>query len=248
MNGFHRILQKKFQESQARSTRFSQRAMAKKLGISSGALSEILKAKRAVSPKLAQKLADQLQLSPSERKQAGIAVPSAKTPEFQLSADAFQLISEWWHLAILNLTTTKGFRSDSSWIAGRLGLPRAKVDEAIHRLKRLDLLKEDNRGRLSRTHVRLNTSDNIKDMAIQRAHRMDLELVDEALSRVPVSLSDITSITFSVDTAQLAKLREMIRLFQDELMEEAESVTGGEVYRASFHLFPLTKPVLSGEA
>lgn len=241
LESIQRILQKKFQESQSRSTGFSQRAMAKKLGLSSGALSEILNGKRKISPKLAQKLAQQLQLSPAERKEAGLPSLAKKESDFRLSADMFQLISEWWHFAILNLITTKGFRSDSSWIAGRLGLTRGKIEEALLRLKRLDLVRADKSGRLTRTHAQLSTSDNIRDLAIQRAHRMDLELVDQSLSQVPVSLRDMTSVTFTLDPKRLARLKEIVRQFQDDFLAEAESAPGTEVYRLATHLFPLTK-------
>lgn len=246
MDNLPRVLQRKFLEAQARSGRFSQRAMAKRLGLSSGALSEILKGKRKPSPRLARRLASQLQLSPAERKEAGLPADAPKTPDFRLEADAFQLISEWWHYGILNLIQTKGFRSDPSWIAGRLGLPRARVEEAILRLKRLDLVKEDRHGKLKRTHARLSTGDNVRDLAIQRAHRQDLELIDFSLSEVPVSLRDSTSVTITLRPEQLSRLRELIRGFEDEFIDEAEQAPGSEVYRLSVHLFPLTKVTKDG--
>jgi uncharacterized protein (TIGR02147 family) len=215
--------------------------MAKKLGLSSGALSEILQGKRKISAKLAQRLALQLELSPAERKALGLPSAEKKGSDFRLSADAFQLISEWWHFAILNLIPTKGFRSDPSWIAGRLGLSHAKIQDALLRLARLDLVRRDKQGKLTRTHAQLSTSDNIRDLAIQRAHRMDLELIERAMSEVPVAARDLTSITFTLSPAKLTQLRELIRKFQDDFMDEAEAVPGTEVYRLAMHLFPLTK-------
>lgn len=235
------IIQRKFLEVQSRSSGFSQRAMAKRLGLSSGALSEILQGKRKISAKLAQKLAQQLQLSPTERKAAGLPSVTEKKIDFQLSSDTFQLISDWWHFAILNLIPTKGFRSDPSWIAGRLGLPKSRIEEALLRLERLDLVRRDKKGKLSRTHAQLTTADNIRDLAIQRAHRKDLELIEQSLNQVPVPLRDMTSVTFPVSPAKLERLKQIIRQFQDDFLTEAESSPGTEVYRLATQLFPLTK-------
>src|SRR5688572_20475018 len=61
------ILLRKFQEVQIKNPRFSQRAFAQKLGVSSGALSEILKGKRSLSTSQKKRMADTLQLSPQEQ-------------------------------------------------------------------------------------------------------------------------------------------------------------------------------------
>lgn len=237
---FERILGEKLIEAQSRSSRFSQRAMAKRLGLSSGALSEILRGKRHVSPKLAARIAERLDLSPAERRALGIEVRTGQT-EFLLSADTFHLISDWWHFALLNLTQTEGFRSEMNWISRRLGISVVRVREAVERLERLGLLTKDARGRWKRSHKRLKTSDQIKSLAIQKAHREDLPLIEQALDEVPLELRDLSSITITVDPKRLVRLKEMIRKFQDEFIDEAESVPGKEVYRLAVHLFPLTR-------
>jgi len=242
MNPIQQIIEERFLSAKARSPHFSLRALAKKLGLSSGALSEILKGKRKVSPKLAKRLADKLDLSPSERKSIGLSHAAKEEAEFQLSDDAFYLISDWWHFAILNLTQTQGFRSSHGWIAARLGLPANRVSEAIARLQRLGLLTIDKKGQMVRTHARLKTSDDVTNFAVQRSHRVDLELADQTLDEVPVTLRDITSATMTLDPRMLPRLKALIRTFEDELMEEAESVKGTEVYRLSIQLFPLTQP------
>jgi transcriptional regulator with XRE-family HTH domain len=245
MNSFSLILAEKLQEAQARSSSFSQRAFARRLGLSSGALSEILRGRRTPSPRLVARLADCLALSPRERRIVGLGRAAESPAELLLSADSFAAISDWVHYAILNLTLTSGFRSDPGWIAGRLGLSRKKVEEAIERLLRLGLLSAEG-GRLARTHQTLRTSDGVRDLAVQRSHREDLRLAESALDEVPVAKRDFTSVTFTLNPARMARLREMIRAFNDELMEEAERSPGQEVYRISVHLFPLTKDRTTG--
>lgn len=241
METISRILEKRYLESKAKSPHYSLRAMAKRLGISSGALSEILKGKRKVSPKLTAKLAEKLALSPSERRELGLKGVESNHEEFLLSEDSFHLISDWWHFGILNLTQTEGFRFDAGWISRRLGLSKFKIENAIDRLLRLGLLAQDKNGRLTRTHAKMKTVDNILNLAIQRSHRIDLELIAHCLEEVPVALRDTTSATMTVSPRSLPKLKELIRRFEDELMEEAESVKGSEVYRLSISFFPLTQ-------
>lgn len=243
-----RVLSEKLFEAQSRSSRFSQRAMAKRLGLSSGALSEILRGKRKISRKLAARIAERLDLSPAEKRALGVESKSIQ-PEFLLSADTFHLISDWWHFAILNLSQTEGFRSDTNWIARRLGISGPKVREALERLERLGFIAMDAKGRWKRTHKRLKTSDQARSSAIQKAHREDLPLIELALDEVPVALRDLSSITLTVDPRKLPRLKEMIRKFEDEFMDEAESVPGKEVYRMAVHLFPLTRiPSNGGES
>lgn len=137
------LLQKKFREGQLKNSRYSQRAFAQKLGVSSGALSEILKGKRAISTPLKKKMAEALQLSPTEQMDffdddLPENLKPARREYFRLSVDQFHLLSDWWHFAILNLLKTKGFRLDQGWIANRLDLPTRTVADALDRLFRQD--------------------------------------------------------------------------------------------------------------
>src|SRR5690348_4546236 len=62
------LLRQKLEEAKIRNSSWSQRAFAKKLGLSSGALSEIMTGKRPLSMKARKKIIDRLQLSPDERR------------------------------------------------------------------------------------------------------------------------------------------------------------------------------------
>ena len=240
MNEFQQIFEEKFLEIRQRSPAFSQRAFAKRLGLSSGAISEILRRKRKISPKLAQSLAKKMEFSPQECKRAGLPT-NKEEKEFELSLDTFHLVADWWHYGILNLTKVTGFRSNSGWIAARLGISKQKAEEAIERLLRVGLLVKDSKGRLGRTHARLKTSDNVTNLAVQRSHRESLGLAVDALDRLPVHQRDLTSCTFALDPAQLARLGQMVRVFQDEIMAEATTTAPKEVFRMAIQIFPLSK-------
>lgn len=239
------LLLKKFKESQLRNPNWSQRAFAQKLGVSSGSLSEIMKGKRPLTSRLKKKIAGVLQLSPLEQldffeEDLPQNFKPVRHEYFRLSEDQFHLISDWWHYGILNLVKTKGFTTNQNWIADRLGLSTKMVNEAWDRLLRLGFLKKV-QGKIVREYPRIETSDDLFDLSIQRAHVEDTKLIEKSLLEVPVELRDHTSMTFVMNKKNLKKAKEMIRLFQDQFSEEIEKNGNEEVYRLAISLFPLTK-------
>ncbi len=241
------LLLRKFQEVQLKNQRFSQRAFATKLGVSSGALSEILKGKRALSSSQKKRMAETLQLSPQEQldffeDDLPENLRPVRREYFQLSMDQFHLISESWHWAILNLLRTKGFRYDQDWIAARIGQPVKVVSETLDRLFRLGHLKRSG-TKVQRAHPRIETTDDFFDLSIIKAHVEDTKLVEKALHEVPGELRDNTSMTLVVNKKDLKRAKELIRIFRDKFAEEIEvpeGQLGEEVYRLCVSFFPLT--------
>lgn len=242
------LLLKKFEEGKQKNSRWSQRAFAGKLGLSSGALSEILKGKRILSSQLKKKISSKLQLSPLEEsdffsEELPDHLKTQRLEYYKLSNDQFHLISDWWHYAILNLINTKDFKPSVSWIAERLQLSPKVVDDAWQRLFRLQLLKKEGR-KVLRTFKRLETSDDLVNLSIQKAHIHDLQLIEKSILEVPTDLRDHTSVTMVINKKSMKKAKELIRLFQDRFSEEVETANselGEEVYKLSMSFFPITK-------
>jgi uncharacterized protein (TIGR02147 family) len=242
------LLQKKYREGQLKNPRWSQRAFAQKLGVSSGALSEIMKGKRAISTPLKKKMAEALQLSPSEQidffdDDLPENLKPARHEYFRLSVDQFHLISDWWHFAILNLLKTRGFRMDQGWIAARLGLHTKTVTDALDRLFRLGHLKRAGKA-VSREYPNIETTDDFFDLSIRKAHVEDTKLIEQSLTGGDLELRDHTSLTFAIRKKDMKRAKELIRRFQDQFAAEIETTDGSadEVYRLSMSFFPLTKP------
>jgi uncharacterized protein (TIGR02147 family) len=254
------LLRERFEALRGRNPRFSVRAFARRVGVSPGTLSLILLGKRRASRRLAQKIADQLMLDPHERKEilepfleatvqrarskAGGVTAGAPLQYLQLTADQFHLVAEWHYFAILNLLPTRGFQSDPSWIARRLGLSRKQVEIAVDRLFRLGLLENTESGGWRRAHPRLRTTDDVASVALRRSHDQTLELARESLLRDPVGVRDFTWVTLPIHPKQVGQAKELIRKFQDDLTAvlEASGELPEEVYRLAVQFFPLTRP------
>ncbi len=239
------LLLKKFEESKEKNPRWSQRAFASKIGLSSGALSEILKGKRPLSSQLKKKISSRLQFSPIEESEffddhLPQHLKTHRLEYFKLTTDQFHLISDWWHYGILNLMNTKGFNSSADWIAERLGLNVKIVNEAWDRLIRLNLIKKEGK-KFIRTYNRLETSDELLNLSVQKSHVKDLELIEKSVTQVPPEYRDHTSMTVVINKKSISKAKELIRLFQDRFSKETEVKDGDEVYKLSISFYPLTQ-------
>jgi uncharacterized protein (TIGR02147 family) len=249
---FQKMLLTKYEELRSKNSKFSRRAFARKLGISSGAISEIVNGQRKISLKLAGRISARLGLDPQERSEvlsifksdsdSAVALRQKKA-YLQLSADQFRLIADWYHFGILTLMRTQSFKSDRKWIASRLGLPQSGVDKAIDRMKRLGLVSEDRRGWLSRSKEQYRTSDDIANASIRSAHKQYLDKAKESLDRDAVIERDFSSTMITMNLDKLDRAKEVIRKFQDELTTELEAEPGSEVYQLCVQLFPLSKKI-----
>lgn len=239
------LLLRKFEESKKKNARWSQRAYAAKIGLSSGALSEILKGKRPLSTQLKKKISSKLQLSPMEEaeffeEELPHHLKINRLDYYKLTTDQFHLISDWWHYGILNLMNTKGFQPNTLWISDRLGLSTKTVKEAWDRLLRLNLIKKEGK-KFIRTFHRLETSDELLNLSVQKSHIQDLELIEKSITQIKPEFRDHTSMTVVINKKSIAKAKQMIRLFQDRFSEETEVDAGDEVYKLSISFFPLTQ-------
>ncbi len=254
------LLQRKFAELQSANPRYSLRAFSRKVGINPGALSGILNGKRNVSTKLIQRIAERLLLDPQERSELFshfrvLRYETAKKEAAEggaeyrvLNAAQFKLVAEWEHSAILSLMRTKGFQSDTDWIAERLGLTSSRVRDVVRRLIEVGMVDITGDGCLVRITPTYRSTDDVADISLRRSHEQSLELAKRSLEQDAVSERDHTWVMFAMDPKKLSMAKEKIRRFQDELAELVETGDQTEVYRLSMHFFPLSKVTKSDGA
>jgi uncharacterized protein (TIGR02147 family) len=96
-------------------------------------------------------------------------------------------------------------------------------------------------NRVVRQHPHIKTSDNLKSLSIRKSHLEDLKLIEKSLLDVPLEWRDNTSCTFVINQADLAKAKEMIRIFQSQFLTEIGKDAGDEVYKLTIALYPLTQ-------
>jgi len=252
MQTLQKLLYTRIVETQGRNPQFSLRAFAKKIGIGSGPLSQILSGRRTVSRKMAVKLCDALLLDPQERHEVLSEFPDKKlehvlktgnASEFlKLSHDQFSVIADWHHFAILYLVETKDFKPKTTWIAERLGIQERQAEQAVERLFRLGLIEAVSKTEWKLTNPSVRTTDDIENLSLRKNHFQNLELARASLEHDSVEDRDFTTLTVATHPNKLKQAKELIRKFQDDMMHLLEDTKEStEVYRMSIELFPLTR-------
>ncbi len=239
---FRLWLQKQFTDICKRNSRYSLRAFAKNLEIDPSSLSQILSGKRKVSKKIILTFCEKLSATPKDLKRFGLIVNNSQADEkfYQLGLDKFSVISEWYHYAILELTYVSGFKADFKWIARKLSITVDEAKTAIERLKRLELILEENGSFIKSS--KMLTNDGIINSSA--AHKeLQRQIVSKALLAIdecPTEFKDITSITMAIDTENIEKAKKLIAKFRRELCALLEDGEQTVVYNLGIQLYPIS--------
>lgn len=251
-----KIMQEDLINSQARNPSYSMRAFAKKVGLYSSAVSEILNGKRQVTQKMAHRILDRLNVSPDKqektlasfgkatrRKKAAIKSTNPVSPLnfIQIDMDQFHLVSDWHCFAVLSLADTRDFKDDPTWVAKRLRIKPQDARMTLDRLERLGLLAKNSDDRRVATGKQFSTTTDVVNHTLRKHHYQNLELARRALDEDELLERDFSFITMAVDPSKLPRIKEKIRNFRRELCAEFESGARKEVYKLCVQLFPLTK-------
>jgi len=241
---------------------YSLRAFAEKIHISNSYLSEVLNNKKALSVELAFKVALKLDLTDLETQYFCLLVqidqekdltfreefqkrlnnlnPKRKTHD--LSVDLFKIISEWYHLPILELTYLPGFKGTSDYVAKKLGISKPEAELALKRLLRLELLEKDAKGKWSKAHNYLLAESNVPNSAFKQYHKQMLtkatESIDAQNPKERMSATDV----LAVDSRYLPEVDRLSQEFTSAVIKLSEkSKVKDSVYALSVHFFNVTK-------
>jgi len=256
------LLHQEFISRVTRNPRYSLRAFARDLEVSHAFLSMVLHGKKRIaSPRLLQfgqhlgwNTALTLRLIHDGEKNhlSGKlkAIPQSlsrrkKMPRQRLvlELERFRVLSEWHHLAILDLLAVKGFRPDETWIGRVLGVSRRKVQIAVRRLERLGLLEKGKFGwRKTTAHL---VVPGIKPYhPLRRLHRSLIEKADRYLAEVGAKdyqRYDCSGAILAIDCSRLPEAKRRIARFRRRL---AAFLTEGEatgLYQLGVQLLPLAE-------
>jgi uncharacterized protein (TIGR02147 family) len=230
---------------------YSLRAFAKYLGIDHATISQLLRGKRPLTPRMILKLGTRLGLDRSAidgyvaheaywRSDSEEEVAQGEIQ--QLANDAANVIADWYHYAILELTRLHSFRPNSRWIARVLDITADEVNLAVSRLARLGLLEMLDRDRwIDKSGNTTASLVEFNQAAVQRLAEQVRQRMIAALGAVPSGAFEHSTTTLALSTARLpivleriARLRrELIALLQDDGAPD-------DVYQLEVNFFPVT--------
>jgi transcriptional regulator with XRE-family HTH domain len=234
---FRLSLQSEFSRRCRVNERYSLRGFAAHLELHSSTLSQILSGKRRVSRKLVNRIYEQIgHPGPLQN-----SLPQKEAATFvQTQADAFALISDWYHYAILDLVLLKGFQNSSGWIARKLGISQAEASLATRRLLRMGFLTEKN-GKLTKSQpYYTNYEEGVSSQAHKEYQRQIITKALHAIEFCRPEKKDITGMTIAADSSKLPEAKLMIKKFRRELCAFLENGRADSVYHLALQLYPVT--------
>jgi len=237
------VLQREYLKRKGKNPAYSLRAFAKFLGIGVASLSSFLAGKRNLSKKNMMKIATRLGLSPMDLEfftsEAGKKGPE-DIERLQLQQDAFHLISDWYHYAILELSSIKSHKNSPAWVASKLGISEMEASLAIDRLEKMGLLSKRGAG-FARETPPVTTKTDIPDGAIRARHLQILELAKVSLERDPIDKRHFWETTFALSPEKYDQAKKMIIAASRKIVKLLESGEPKEVYSLGINLFPLKR-------
>ncbi len=268
------VLRAIYSERKNKNVHYSLNAFARDLGLSRPLVSRILSGSRSLTLRQGMHIAAVLGFSQSETNLflLGIVESAASTAKISkkiretiqknalstsnaaatfesplyvnYDVERFKTIAQWYHVAILNLTFTEGFKIDADWIAQRLGISAPEARSAVNRLLELGFLEETVDGSIRKSQANIYFKTEKSEVAIREHHS---QMIEKGLVELKKTEAEdfarrlISSITFSCDPAHIELFQKKMNEFQDEVLALAEAGTHQEVYQLNCQLFPLTK-------
>ena len=241
---------------------FSLRAFAKALELSPAFLSKVLNGQKDLSANTAFAIAQKLGYNPDETAQFCQMVQlcktndpkvrsalshglngDARTDDFHsLDLEAFQVISDWYHYGILELSrcemkSTESF--DSVLICKRLGISKEDANRALNRLVKLGLLKSV-KGRWVKSESFLAVPSSGPNRALRNFHTQMIEKAKMSIEAQPLNLRDISGITIPISLDKIEIAKKEIQSFRRRMARLLNSSKPTEVYQMNVQFFALT--------
>ncbi len=261
---YRAILQRELTNRCESNPRYSLRAFARDLKLSPSRLSEVLNRKQGLSRQAASSITKSLGFgeeeaeyfcdlvslkharSVREREEAKLRLfkvdfEKQRDELYSLQLDSFKIISDWYHLGILELMKVKNFRHDTKWISRRLGVQIIQIELAIERLTRVGLIKIEE-GKFVAVQSNGWVPGGIPSSSIRKFHRQVLEKALVAMETQAVEERFFSTRMLTVNRKELPKAFEAISEFQEKFCVDRDSEQSKELlYCISMQFFKIVE-------
>jgi uncharacterized protein (TIGR02147 family) len=259
----NQILQEHLSERIAANSGYSLRAFARDLEISPQQLSNVMNGRKGLSEKMAAQIAERLGYNTSQknmfcelarakfsRSKAQREISKVKLAHLQqetatvthLEMDLFKIISNWHHLALVELIKIKTSKKKNvGYLSSCLSLPENEVALALGRLERLGLIsKEGASWKVNQDTVIADRG--IVPEAIRNFHRQVIAKSLHAMEAKNEQERYGSSSFFPTRVRDLKKAKAMIQDFRMKFASElADKDEGAEVFGLSIQFFQVTE-------
>jgi len=246
---------------------FSQRALAKKIGVSSsGFIANVISGRNNLTKKQILDVADAILLNKSETAYFEALVNftqsnTAKEKNFffarmvklykskfkKLTAKQLSIFSKW-HYAVLRellffYNSTDDYKKLGEMVEPQISAKEAK--EAIEALQTIGLIQKDSSGKFipSENNV-VSTGDEVKKLFVSNFITETIEHAKESIERSDAKERDISALTLRVSNDTMKRVKDEIRMFRKKILQITESDKNpNRVYQLNTNFFPVTRKV-----
>lgn len=243
---------------------FSLRTFARKANFASHThLQYVMEGKRNLSPKTLVRLILALEFSPPQARffQNLVFFNQAKRPEekafhharlkeesprqaFKKMEQAqLRIFEQWYHGAVLELSSVKGFRCQAGWIASHLFPPitTSQAQESLNLLLEAGFLRASVNGYVPADPA-VTTGDEVLPRLVRGYHLEMMRLAARAVDESPPSERDISAVCLTVKTSDFHKVKRQIQEMRKQLKNfAAPHGEGNQVIQINIQLFPLSR-------
>lgn len=163
-----------------------------------------------------------------------------------IDAKYYNIFSNWYCIAILELIRLKSFQEDSVWISNKLNptVPPEKVEQALKDLEDVGLIvRDEETGKFVRADEMIATPDEVRSIAIINFHEQITKIALNSLKCDPVEEKEFSSLTIALSEMGLTLLKKKMQEFRREvhLLLESAQDEKTDVVQLDLHLFKLTQ-------
>jgi uncharacterized protein (TIGR02147 family) len=244
---------------------FSYRLLAQRANINAGTLVRVVKGSRNISLEICLRLAQALKLTKRETDYFQLLVlynqangHTEKNTHFEkilsfknpclklLDPELFDFFSNWYNVAIKELLSIIKYKGDFQSVAKTI-VPSITPEEAKQSLltmERFGIIKKQKDGSYELVNKLISTPDSWKSLAINNFQIAMSKLAIDAFDRFPREQRDVSTMTFSVSDDGLNKIKERIKLFQQDIVQIVKDDSSvNRVYEMNVQLFPMSKKI-----
>jgi uncharacterized protein (TIGR02147 family) len=241
---FRAHLQSEFARRCATNPQYSLRAFARDLDVHHATLSQVLRGERPLTPGAIAALCAALRV-PDALVQAylanePLAASASRETAARLTRSAAEVIGEWHHFALLELTHLESFRPDVRWIAQVLNITTDEVTEALTRLLRLRLIEMRGDSWVDVAGDAIAHADDFTQAAIERLFDQVRRLTAASIAQPRRRHRSHGVTTLAADSRRLPEAIAAIERFRTELAALLSTETPDVLVQFETHLFPLT--------
>lgn len=263
---YRSLLRAEFKRRLTRNRKYSLRAFARDLGLSSSRLSEVLSSKQGLSRQRAEGVGSKLgflgdrlewfcELVESEDGRSHFSREVANLKRLQLEHRIRQKTVEvpaslrnelqWFDYVIRRLTGVEAFQDDPAWIAKAIGISESEVKRSITRMLKNGMLTRDSKGKLQAPNHYSAHGGSISREGMIRAYEMILSRAIHAVRNLDSNQRNLRYHIFALHEGQYARVLELLQKLDDELDELTyEKSPAHSVYCLAVQFFNIQNPKL----